>query len=72
MGIEDGMVLPSYAVVDPRTVMVKSIHALVTEVAVSRPWAPYNLTKRAQRTRVAFVKKVLEIGSFALFQVSWV
>jgi hypothetical protein len=55
MEVEDAMVLPAYAIVDPRAVMVKPIHTLVAEIAVPRPGTFDDLAETTEGTRVAFV-----------------
>jgi hypothetical protein len=47
MQIEVDVVLPTNAIVNPWTVVVKLLYTSVTEVAVSAPWKSYNFTKWA-------------------------
>jgi hypothetical protein len=46
------MIVDAHAVIDPRAVMIKAFHALVTDAAVTRSLCPYNLAIRAEQDRV--------------------
>lgn len=68
MRVKYSVVFPSYAVIDPWTMMVKSIYTAIAEVAVSRSWSPYDLTKRTERTRSTLLEQTQKVRVFFLFQ----
>ena len=46
------MILHSYAIIDPGTMMIKSIHASFANIAVSAPWSSNDFTVWTEAVRL--------------------
>ena len=57
-------------IIDPRTVMVKPLHALVADAAVPRAIRPDHLAISAQEHRVKYLHQLHEINAFWSLQVA--
>lgn len=61
MAVEVTVVSSAHAIIDPRAVVVKSLHAPITDVAVSTSWQSNDFAKRAKRARFKCCQQIKEV-----------
>ena len=62
----------SDTVIDPRAVVIESIHANVADVAMSASWSSYRSAVRAEAICLKAVKQLYETHLFVLLYHAWI
>ena len=69
---EVSVVPPSYAVVDPGTMMVEPVDAHATQIAVSAPGRANDFALRAEAARFERVEELGEIQGRVRLELAWI